>query len=174
MSQSAKAAEKAADFNMQPLTAADVWDFVRIIGKIGLKQIMESVPADLIKKARFNKPMMQNRSGKIVEMPRSKWTDRQIQAETDAEIARDQLSLSIVAAVMDNIGVCEDDVNNLLARSIGKTKDDIIRMPAGDYIDLISQFTSRDEFADFFERALKLAGIRMKSPTSSPADTKAH
>lgn len=172
MSQSTKAADKAADFNMQPLTAADVWDFARIIGKIGLKQVMESIPEDLIKKTRFTKPMMQ-KGGKFVEMPRSKWTDRQIQAETDAEIARDQLSLSIVAAVMDNIGVCEDDVNNLLARSIGKTKDDVVKMPAGDYIDLISQFTSRDEFSDFFERALKLAGIHMQLPTSSSADTKA-
>ena len=172
MSQSTKAAGKAAHFNMNPLTAADVWDFVRIIGKIGLKQVMEAVPEDLLKKARFKKPTML-KAGKIVEMPRSKWTDRQVQAETDAEIARDQLSLSVMAAVMDNISVCEDDVNSLLGRSIGKTKDEIIKMPAGDYLELISQFTSRDEFMDFFERALKLAGIHMELPTSSPADTKA-
>lgn len=165
------AAGNTAAFKLNPLCADDVWDLIKIISKVGVMNIQDHFPPDLVKAARFRKPMMiDKKTNKPVEMPRNKWTDKQIQAETDAQIAQEKLSMLMIGAVIDNIGNCKSDVNNLLARGAGKTTDEISSMPAIDYINLMSAFVSRDEFSDFFKQALRLAQTQMKSSTSLSDD----
>lgn len=160
-------AGNTATFSLNPLCADDVWDLVEIIGKVGLTNIYSNLPEDLIAKSQFKAPTKYDRkTGSIVPLPRDKWNDQQIQAETDAQIAQERLSMAIVGVVINNIGNCKANVNNLLARSIDKKPEEVAKMPALDYVNLISAFVSREEFTDFFTQALKLAQTQMKSSTS--------
>lgn len=165
-----QAAENSAAFNLKPLRSDDVWDMLKIINKIGIADIRKSIPDELITAAKFKKPTMVDReTGEIKEMPRSKWTDKQIKAETDAEIASEKISMIITSVVLNNIGNCKDEVNSMLARGAEKSVDEIRAMGAIEYVNLIYAFIDREEFTDFFKQALNSAQTQMKLSTSSSA-----
>lgn len=164
------AAGNTAAFNLNSLCADDVWDMLEVISKIGISNLTNSLPADLLAEAKFKKPMIYDREKKqIVEMPRDKWTDKQIQAETDAQIAQDKIGIIVVNSVIANIGKCKDAVNRMLARSVGRHPEEMSSMSALEYVNLISAFVSREEFTDFFKQALKSAQTQIKSSTSLSA-----
>lgn len=166
------AAETSAAFNLNKLSSDDVWDMLKIINKIGISDIRKAIPAELIEAAKFEKPTMIDRNtGEIKEMPRDKWNDKQVKAETDAEIASEKIGMIVTGIVMNNIGNCKDEVNSMLARGIGKSVDDVRSMGAIEYVNLIYAFIDREEFTDFFRQALKSAQTQMKLSTSSSAST---
>lgn len=169
------AAKKAAPlFKMKPLGKADLWDMVRLIGKIGITTVFDAIPKDLSKAADFHPPMMMNDKGEAVPMPRDKWTDAQQEAETQAVIANNKISLAVSGTVLQNLGTCEAEVDSLLARSIGKTPEEFNAMFDEDitgYVKLIDQFVTREGFTDFFMEAFKLLQDTAKSPTFSSAGT---
>ena len=70
--------------------------------------------------------------------------------------ARDKFMWAILGVLMNNLDACENDVNTMLASSIGQDASFIRSMGANDYIDLIVQYVTREEFADFFMHAAKL------------------
>ena len=150
-------AEKSApEFVLRDLKAMDVWQLVRILTKLGLKDLRKSIDPDLLRKSDWKPPTMMDAEGNEVPLPRDKWTERQIDAEMAAEMANDELLWSILDILMSNIENCEYDVNKLLAMGTGKTPEAIREMDANDYMELIVTYITREGFRDFFMHAWKL------------------
>ena len=85
-------AEKSApEFVLRDLKAMDVWQLVRILTKLGLKDLRKSIDPDLLRESDWKPPTMMDAEGKEVPLPRDKWTERQIDAEMAAEMANDEL-----------------------------------------------------------------------------------
>ena len=141
------------DFVIRELKSTDVWNFTRVISKIGIREFVKSLDPQLLKASSFKPPETINKKGERVPLPRSKWNEAQIQAELNAEIANDQLLWNILGLIIDNIGHCEREVNQLLADGIGEDIAYIADMNAADYMDLLVQYISREEFKDFFMQA---------------------
>jgi len=150
-------AEKSApEFVLRDLKAMDVWQLVRILTKLGLKDLRKNINPDLLKAADWKEPTMIDPEGNEVPLPREKWTERQIDMETAAEMANDELLWSILDILMSNIENCEHDVNKLLAMGTGTSPEAIREMDANDYMTLIVTYVTREGFRDFFMHAWKL------------------
>lgn len=146
----------ASPFVIRDLKSTDVWNFTRVLAKLRIKEFTKTIDPKLLKKANFKAPEMLGPEGELVPLPRDRWTEAQIQAELDAELANDELLWAILGVIMENIGNCEQDVNRLLADGIGKDVAFIRNMDAGEYMELLAQYISRDGFRDFFTQAWRL------------------
>ena len=157
MSNTNDAGAIAPAFVLRDLKSSDVWQLVRVLRKFNLAEAIKLIDKDTLKKSRFEAPMKMV-DGETVPMPPDEWTPAQRKAFKAAQAATDELVWKVLDIVINNIGGCEDEVNKLLAMGIGKDINYIRDMDAGDYLNLIVQYVTREGFSDFFMQAQNLLG----------------
>ena len=155
MSNTNDAGAIAPAFVLRDLKSSDVWQLVRVMRKFNLVETVKLIDKDTMKKSRFEVPK-KIVDGEIVPMPPDEWTPAQRKAFKAAQAATDELVWKVIDIVINNIGGCEDEVNKLLAMGIGKDINYIRDMDAGDYLNLIVQYVTREGFSDFFMQARNL------------------
>lgn len=155
MSNTNDAGAIAPAFVLRDLKSSDVWQLVRVLRKFNLVETVKLIDKDTMKKSRFEVPKKMV-DGEIVPMPPDEWTPAQRKAFKAAQAATDELVWKVIDIVINNIGGCEDEVNKLLAMGIGKDINYIRDMDAGDYLNLIVQYVTREGFSDFFMQARNL------------------
>lgn len=144
-----------AAFVLSPLKSTDVWQMVRVLKRIDITGAISSIDPKLLKYLDYHPPTMM-KDGEEVPMPEEKWTKAQKKAHQIAMDARDKFLWAALGILMDNIDACEGEVNVMLASGIGKEVSFIQSMPANDYLDLLVQYVTREDFADFFTHAVRL------------------
>ena len=155
MSNTNDAGANAPAFVLRDLKSSDVWQLVRVLRRFNLSEARKLIDQDLLKKAKFEKPMKQV-DGELVPMLPDEWTAAQRKAFQEAKKASDELTWQALDILINNIGGCEDEVNKLLAMGIEKDIDFVRNMDAGDYLNLIVQYVTREGFSDFFMQAQSL------------------
>ena len=145
----------APAFVLHDLKSGDVWQLVRVLRKFRLAEARKMIDEDLIKKTKFETPKKLV-EGELVPMDPKEWTPAQRKAYGAAKEASDELMWQVLDILISNISGCEDEVNNLIAMGIGKDIDYIRNMDAGDYLNLIVQYVTREGFTDFFTQAQRL------------------
>ena len=149
MSNTNDAGANAPAFVLRDLKSSDVWQLVRVLRRFNLSEARKLIDQDLLKKAKFEKPMKLV-DGELVPMLPDEWTAAQRKAFQEAKKASDELTWQALDILINNIGGCEDEVNKLLAM------DFVRNMDAGDYLNLIVQYVTREGFSDFFMQAQSL------------------
>ena len=154
MEQLMTGAEKSApDFVLRDLKSVDVWQLVRILSKLKVREFGKIIDPEILKASNWKHPTMLDDNGEEVPLPRDMWTEGQIQAELKAELATDEMVWSVLSFIMENIGECEFDVNKLLAMGTGMSIEENRKMDANRYLDLLAAYITRDGFRDFFMHA---------------------
>lgn len=149
------AGANAPAFVLHDLKSSDVWQLVRVLRKFNLKEARKLIDQDTLKKSKFEKPM-KLADGELVPMPPGEWTDAQRKAFREAQAANEELIWQVLDILINNISGCEDEVNKLLAMGIDKDINFVRTMDAGDYLNLIVQYVTREGFTDFFMQARNL------------------
>ena len=155
MSNTNDAGANAPAFVLRDLKSSDVWQLVRVLRRFNLREARKLIDQDLLKKAKFEKPMKLV-DGELVPMLPDEWTAAQRKAFQEAKKASDELTWQAIDILINNISGCEDEVNKLLAMGIDKDINYIKDMDAGDYLNLIVQYVTREGFSDFFMQARNL------------------
>ena len=159
-------------FIIKDLTAKNVWQMVRIIRKLGIANFRDIVSKETLHKAFMDSPTMMADDGSIVPLPRDKWTEAQIDAETEMLIAQEDLLWSLLGILIDNIVNCETEINELLAEGLDVSVLQIYAMDANDYLELIHAYISREGFKDFFTQAWRL--FQKTSVSKKPSGSVIH
>ncbi len=149
------AGANAPAFVLRDLKSSDVWQLVRVLRRFNLREARKLIDQDALKKSKFEKPMKLV-DGELVPMPQDEWTAAQRKAFREAKKASDELTWQALDILINNISGCEDEVNKLLAMGIDKDINYIKDMDAGDYLNLIVQYVTREGFSDFFMQARNL------------------
>ena len=157
-----------AAFVLSPIRSTDVWQMVRVLKRIDITGAISSIDPELLKYLDYHPPMMME-GGEEVPLPKEKWTKAQKKVHEKAMDARDKFLWAALGILMNNIDACEGEVNVMLAASIGKDVSYIQSVAGTDYLDLIVQYVTREEFADFFTHAVRLLQ-KMGSSRSSIAN----
>ena len=145
----------APAFVLRDLKSPDVWQLVRVLRRFNLREARKLIDQDLLKKAKFEKPMKLV-DGELVSMLPDEWTPAQRKAFREAKKASDELTWQALDILINNISGCEDEVNKLLAMGIEKDINYVRNMDAGDYLNLLVQYVTREGFKDFFMQARNL------------------
>lgn len=145
----------APTFVLRDLKSSDIWQLVRVLRRFNLREARKLIDQDTLKKAKFETPKKLV-DGELVPMPQDEWTAAQRKAFREAKKASDELTWQAIDILINNISGCEDEVNKLLAMGIEKDINYIRDMDAGDYLNLIVQYVTREGFSDFFMQARNL------------------
>lgn len=117
-------------YTLRPLVATDTGAVCKVIAAIGVRQLDECF----------------------------KLNDLTEQKKTVDQFGFD-VAFNIAGVVFDNMQNAEDAINNLLSRLTGMKVADIRKMPFADYGELIMKVVMKEEFRDFFVRAMKLFNL---------------
>lgn len=149
------AGANAPAFVLRELKSSDVWQLVRVLRRFNLKEAVKLIDKDTLKNAKFEAPKKMV-DGELVPMPVEEWTQAQRKAFRASQAANEELVWQALDILINNISGCEDEVNKLLAMGIDKDINYIKNMDAGDYLNLIVQYVTREGFTDFFMQARNL------------------
>lgn len=117
---------------MRKLVAKDIFSMCSIINKIGIDKFRQT----------FNKPEVKNAiSGKT-------------------KVSENELGMTVILDVLDiligSIPKCEQDLYVFLSSLSGIPEKDMPNLDFNEFFDLLEQLVKKEEFKDFFSRALKL------------------
>lgn len=132
-------------YELRNLEADDLFIMINIVNKIGIKEFKACFESDEVKTAVLNM---------------AKKTDESEAAETDenADVVSIGVSVAfdIATILLANIGKCKNDIYALLANLSGMKAGDIARLPAKTFTSMVVDLVKKEEFADFFQDAVKL------------------
>lgn len=145
----------SASLSLRPMCSDDIFGIVSVISAIGLPEIQKSLDPGMVKAASFKEPM-QMKDGKVVPLPRNRWTQKQKDAEQKALLARSEMSTTVLQIIMSNFMRCRKPVYELLAVATGTDAATIQHLDPVDFLKLVDEYVSRESFMDFFTRAASL------------------
>lgn len=122
------------EYTMRSLKGDDLFLVVKIINKIGFREIKKCFESNEVKNA-----------------------IRSLAKGGDAENADISsvgvtVMFELVSTIMEHLPDCKSDIYQLLATLSGKTEKEIAELPMLDFVDMVTEVLKAKEFTDFFQR----------------------
>ena len=113
----------------RPLVGTDIFLMTSIVGKIGVRNIMNSLETPEAKAARESgDPEQIERLGQFV-------------------------FFGVIDVLLERLEYCEDSICKLLSKLYGMTVNDIKALGAAEYLDMLLAVVQDENFVDFFKQA---------------------
>ena len=122
-------------YTLREMNADDLFVMVKIINKIGVKEVKNCFNAAEVKQA------MANTEG----------TDDELAAAVGLHVM-----MEIATLVMEHLPECKTDIYMFLASLSGMKAEEIAALPMGDFFDMFMDVLKHPNFADFFQRVIGL------------------
>ena len=122
-------------YTMRSMIADDLFAIVKIINKIGLKELKTCFDAAEVKKA------MQESNGENKDL---------------AAAVGMRVMMEIAGTVMEHLPECKQDLYSFMASLSGMKAEDIANLSMADFFDMLVDVIKHPDFADFFRRVTGL------------------
>lgn len=128
-------------FEFRELKSKDIFPMVKILRKIGFKDLKDKLNVDVIREVFINQ------------------TGAEGQQVNQADM-QSYIGFNIIAEVLDvilsNLEYCEQDIYKFLASVTDKKEKDIAELPMVTFTEMIVALIQKEEFKDFFKVVSKL------------------
>ena len=121
---------------LRKLQATDLFGMVKILNKIGLKNIKDAIDVNEIK-----------------EMRKGLTDGNEAQVMSDIGM---NVVMSVLGVIFEHLPSVETDLYNFVGSVANMKAKDVAKMDVGDFMDLLISIAQKEEFKDFFNRASKL------------------
>lgn len=132
-------------YELRGLMADDMFIMFSIISKIGIKEFKACFESDDVKAAVLNMAKKADENG-----------DAEADEGADVVSVGISVALDIASILLANIGKCKNDIYALLSSLSGMKAGDIAKLPAKTFTSMVIDLVKKEEFADFFQDAVKL------------------
>ena len=136
---------------LRELKAKDILPMVKILQKIGLKQIREMLTPDKIKELMT---AMKSEPDQDQQEP-DQQEDQQEEKIDGRTILGFNLIMEVVGLVLDNLPACESDIYKFIGSVSNLTPEQVADLPLGEFTDVIVRILKDDGFSDFFKAVSK-------------------
>lgn len=137
---------------LRELKAKDILPMVKILQKIGLKQIREMLTLDKIKEL-----MTAMKSEDQKQDDPDQQEDQKQEEKIDGRtILGFNLIMEVVGLILDNLPACESDIYKFIGSVSSLTPEEVADLPLGEFTDIIVRILKDDGFSDFFKAVSKL------------------
>ena len=116
-------------YTARRLTADDIFLCVRVINKIGIKDMKRCFGAPEVKTA-------------IASAANGR--------ETDLSGVGMTVMLEMAGVLLEHLPDCKNEIYALLASLYGITQDEVAKLPSGTFTKMIMEVIRKEEFRDFF------------------------
>jgi hypothetical protein len=134
---------------LRELKAKDILPMVKILQKIGLKQIREMLTPDKIKELMT---AMKSEPDQQEDQQEDQKQEEKIDGRT---ILGFNLIMEVVGLVLDNLPACESDIYKFIGSISNLTAEQVADLPLGEFTDIIVRILKDDGFSDFFKAVSK-------------------
>lgn len=124
------------EFNLRTLQATDLFSMMKIINKIGIENIKNTIDVEKIKTARAN-----------------------MTEENSSQVATDigmEIMMGVLGVVLERLPLVEDELYTFMGSVSGMKSKDVAKLGINDFMALMIEIFKKEEFKDFFNRALRL------------------
>ena len=127
------------ELKLRKLQATDLFTMVKILNKVGIRQIKDAIDLNEINEVRK----------KLAESDDN---------NKDNSVTTLGLNIitSVVGVIFENLPSVENDLYTFVGSVAGMKPKDVSTMDIGEFMDLVIAIVQKDEFKDFFSRASKL------------------
>ncbi len=122
-------------YTLRTLTAGDIFPMLRILSKVGMKEISQCFENEEVRKAIDNA----SKGG----------------SEADATGVGMAVVTDMAGLLLEHLPDCKDDIFKFLASVSGLTVSDIDAMSMADFAEMIFAVVYKEEFGDFFTAVAK-------------------
>lgn len=129
-------------YELRELQADDLFVIINIVNKIGIKEFRACFESEEVKAAVLN----------MIEQKE----DGEADESADVVSIGIGVALDIATILLTNISKCKNDIYTLLANLSGMTTGDIAKLPMKTFTAMVIDLVKQEEFADFFQDAVKL------------------
>ena len=140
-------------YELRGLMADDMFIMFSIISKIGIKEFKACFESDDVKAAVLNMAKKADENG---DAEADENGDAEADEGADVVSVGISVALDIASILLANIGKCKNDIYALLASLSGMKAGDIAKLPAKTFTSMVIDLVKKEEFADFFQDAVKL------------------
>lgn len=143
-------------YHLRPLVATDMGAICKIIVAIGVKQFKECFNVEFFKSA------SEIKKDAVAKAKEEGLDEAGIKAAVAEAIEREQekagfdIIFDIAGIIISNIPKAEKEIQMFIANLTGMKQAEVATMPFADYGELIMEIVMKEEFRDFFGRAVKL------------------
>ena len=123
---------------LRKLQATDLFSMIKILNGIGAKQVIESIDVKGVMDAR--KKIKADGSNKTAVY---------------REVGLNAIK-SVGNVLLENLPLIEYDLYQFVGGIANMKKEEVATMDAGKFMDLLIEIVQKEEFKDFFNRALRL------------------
>lgn len=120
-------------YTLRKLKADDTFLMLKLIKKIGIKEIKNCFESPDVKEAIANG----------------------VDGETNFAAVGMTVALEIASLVVSNLADCREEVYMLLSALSGMKREEIAEMPLADFMGMIVEVIKKEEFRDFFQAVFK-------------------
>lgn len=120
-------------YTLRKLKADDTFLMLKLIKKIGIKEIKNCFESPDVKEAIANG----------------------VDGETNFAAVGMTVALEIASLVVSNLADCREEVYQLLSALSGMKREEIAEMPLADFMGMIVEVIKKEEFRDFFQAVFK-------------------
>lgn len=135
-------------YELRNLEADDLFIMASIISKIGIKEFKACFESDEVKAAIMSMAKQKKDADDATE-------DADAGADDGVASVGISVALDIVAILLTNIGKCKNDIYALLGTLSGMKEREIAKLPIKTFTGMIFDLVKKEEFADFFQDALR-------------------
>lgn len=134
-------------FEFRELKSKDIFPMVKILRKIGFKDLKDKLNVDNIK------DIMQVFVDQTVPEGQD---EQQINQGDMASYVGFNIIAEVLDVILSNLEYCEQDIYKFLASLTGKKENDIAELPMVTFTEMIVALLQKEEFKDFFKVVSKL------------------
>lgn len=131
-------------YELRGLEADDMFIMLNIISKIGVREFKACFESEEVRAA-------------VSNMAKNGGDADEAQDGGDSVVSVGiSVAFDVASIVLSNIGKCKNDIYELLARLSGMKAGDIAKLPMMTFTGMVVDLVKKEEFADFFQAAIKL------------------
>lgn len=143
-------------YTLRDLNQKDMYRMVKLVGKLGSKNLMRALAGDPEERAEIERPA-------ILDDETMRGTDEYKVAEEDYQRRTGEIAIyGLLDAVLTNLDRCENEVNALLCALGGMTPAALAALDIGEYTGMVVDVIHLPGFMDFFTAALKLLQAKQR------------
>ena len=135
MVEAKQTAERIKPYTFRKLSTADIFPTLKLINKLGLKQM---------------------KSDEGIKRIVAQLTNATARGKIDPSALGLDMFLEITCLIVDNLPKCEVELYDLLSSTSGMSVEEIKALDMSVFFEMITDFIKKEEFADFFKAVSKL------------------
>ncbi|NBJ99242.1 hypothetical protein D5282_18520 [bacterium 1xD8-48] len=136
-------------YKFRKLNSTDLFPMIKVISKVGVDELIRAFDDEVVSEIRDAREQGE------AEQKSSETDEKLLQKEDTYFLVGVKIALKVANKILERLPSCEQEIYLLLASVSGMTVKEVKNLEINVFMEMILDFVTKEEFADFFRVASK-------------------